>query len=164
MNDPGQSLDDWLTLTEAAARTGHTREALRQRVRRKKLPATMGNDKVLRVHARDLADLPPLDESTDDPGHVQDATVGVALDSMAATLAVLRTDLVQARTALDTALANRLADHGRAERAEERAKAEADRAAAAEARLARVEAELAEVRTLWIVRIIRAWRQRGESM
>ena len=158
MDNPGQSPDGWMTLTEAAARTGHTREALRQRVRRDTLPHTKGNDGVLRVHIRDLADLAPPDESTADPGHLGDAALGAALDTLAATVADLRADLVHARSALDTALVDRLADHGRAERAEERAKAEADRAAVAEARLTRAEADLAELRTPWMVRIIRAWR------
>ena len=158
MDKPGQPPDGWLTLTAAAAQTGHAREALRQRVRRGKLAVMKGNDGVLRVKAADLVGLPPPDNTPDDPGHVQGAAIDVALDTLAATIDDLRTDLVQARTDLDTARNDRLADHGRAERAEERAKAEADRAAMAEVRLVRVEAELADARTPWMVRIIRAWR------
>ena len=50
-NGPG-----WLTLTEAAARTGYSRDALRQRIRRGKLSASKGNDGQLRVQARDLGE------------------------------------------------------------------------------------------------------------
>ena len=155
--------DTWLTLTEAAARTGHTREAIRQRIRRRKLPATKGNDGHLRVRMRDLADLPPPDVSADDhgqPGGVtRDATVVVPL----ATLADLRTTVDDLRTTLvatlDKAQADRLVDHGRAERAEAQAAAAAARATLAENRLAAVEATLAEARTPWAVRVIRAWRR-----
>ena len=54
-----------LTLTEAAARTGYSRDALRQRIRRGKLSASKGNDGQIRIHARDLGDLPPADLSVD---------------------------------------------------------------------------------------------------
>lgn len=161
MDNPGQPPDGWLTLTEAAARTGYTREALRQRVRRDTLAAVKGNDGVLRVKAADLADLPPPDEAPDNQGQPGDATTVVALDVLAATVADLRADLGRMRTTLDTAVADRLDSHGRAERAEGRAVAEASGAAAAEVRLAVVEAALAEARTPWTVRIIRAWRSRG---
>ena len=155
--------DTWLTLTEAAARTGHTRDAIRQRIRRRSLPATKGNDGQLRVQARDLADLPPPDMSADDPGQpanvTPDATPGVLL----ATLADLRTTVDDLRTTLaatlDKARADHLADHGRAERAEAQAAAEATRANTLEVRLAVAEAALAEARTPWAVRVIRAWRR-----
>lgn len=158
MADRGQPPDEWLTLTEAAARTGHTREALRQRVRRETLPATKGNDGVVRVHLRNLADLPPPDESMVDHGQADD----VALDVLIATVADLRADLGRTRTALDTAVTDRLADHGRAVRADVLAVAEARRADAAEAKLTAAEAALAEARTPWAVRIIRAWRRPAE--
>ena len=160
MADHGQPPDELLTLTEAATRTGYTREALRQRVRRGTLPATKGNDGVVRVHPRDLADLAPPDESTADHGQYDDVTAAVALDVLVATAADLRADLERTRTALDTAAADRLADHGRAARADAVAAAEARRADVAEARLAAVETALAEARMPWAVRIIRAWRSR----
>ena len=160
MADHGQPPDEWLTLTEAAAWTRHTREALRQRVRRETLPATKGNDGVLRVHLRDLADLPPPDESTADHGQLDDGATAVAVDVLAATVADLRADLGRTRTALDIANADRLAVHGHVVRADAIAAAEAKRADAAEARLAAAEAALTEARTPWGVRIIRAWRSR----
>jgi len=162
MVDHGQPPDGWLTLTEAAARTGHTREALRQRVRRETLPATKSNDGIVRVHLRDLADLPPPDESTADHGQPDDAATGVALDALIATVADLRADLGRTRTALDTATADHLVDRGRAAHAEALAVAEARRADLAEVRLAAAEAALAEARTPWAVRIIRAWRRTAE--
>ena len=167
---PGQPPDgQWLTLTDAAARCGHTREALRQRVRRGNLRVIKGNDGRLRIHARDLTDLPPPDVSADDPGQTPDttrdatgddpgqhgdATVDATLDILAATLA----DLARTRTVLDVVQADHLADRGRAERAEAQAAAEARRADAAEARLAAAEAALTEARLPWIVRVVRAMR------
>lgn len=158
MADHGQPPDGWLTLTEAAARTGYTREALRQRVRRETLPATKSNDGVVRVHMRDLADLPPPDESTADHGQPDDVAMGVALDALIATVADLRADLGRTRTTLDTTTADYLADRGRTAHAEALAVAEARRADTAEARLSVAEAALAEARTPWAVRIIQAWR------
>ncbi len=149
--------DGWLTLTEAAAHTGHTREALRQRIRRRSLAASKGNDGQLRVQARDLADLPPPDPTVADPGQHDGAALDATLDVLTATVADLRADLERTRTALDKAQADRLADHGRAERAEAQATAETARATLAENRLATVEAALAEARTPWAVRVIRAW-------
>lgn len=157
----GQPPDDqWLTLTDAAARYGYTREALRQRVRRGRLRAIKGNDGQLRVQARDLADLPPPDVSGVNPGQHDNATVDVALDVLTSTVADLRTDLERTRMALDAALADRLAEHGRAKRAEAQTVAEASRAAVAEARLAVAETALVEARQPWIVRVIRAVRAR----
>jgi hypothetical protein len=83
----------------------------------------------------------------------------MTMDILAATVADLRTELGRARSALDKAMADRMDDHGRAERAEARATAEAARAVVAEARLATVDAELAEMRRPWTVRLIRAWRR-----
>lgn len=162
----GQSGDaGWLTLTEAAARSGHSREALRQRVRRGKLRSQKGNDGVLRVHAAELADLPPPEDSSEDNGASlddrQDAVEAVlrsTMDDLRATVDNLRTDLERTRTALDKAQADRLDDHGRAERAEAQAAAEAARAETAERRLAAAEAALAEARTPWAVRLVRAIR------
>lgn len=157
----------WLTLTEAAARSGYSREAIRQRIRRGKLVATKGNDGQLRVQARDLEDLPPLDQSTDDQEQPGDDPRDVALDFLQSTVADLRTtvndlgqQLEKARTALDVAQTDRLNDRGRAERAEAQATASAERATAAEARLAVMEASLAEAVTPLLIRMIRAVRGR----
>jgi hypothetical protein len=173
MDNHGQPAPDgWITLTEAAARSGHSREALRQRVRRGSLAARKGNDGVLRLDPRDLADLPPPDASMVDRQDESDESKADRVDEFAATLAVLgetvadlRADLVRTRTALDTAQADRLADHGRAERAEAQATAEREklaaetaRASAAEARAVAAETALAEARTPWLVRVIRAAR------
>lgn len=98
------------------------------------------HDGQLRVRARDLADLPPLDVSGADPGQHDGAALNATLDVLAATVADLR------------------ADHGRAERAEAQAAAESARADAAEARLTAAESALAEARQPWIVRVIRAMR------
>lgn len=150
--------DLWMTLTEAAHRSGHTREALRQRVRRGTLPATKGNDGQLRIQTRDLADLPPPDATMDDQGQGDDATTEAALAVLVATVADLRADLRHTRTTLETALDDRMADHGRAERAEAQARAEMARAAKAETQLLAVETALAEARLPWVIRVIRAIR------
>jgi len=162
-SDPGQS--GWLTLTEAARRSGHSREALRQRVRRGRLRSQMGNDGQLRVREQDLADLPPT--STDDQGDSAPAVPETVLDVLRATVDDLRSalndtrqDLERTRTTLDAAQADRLVDRGRAERAEAQAEAASARAAAAEARLAAAEAALAEARTPWTVRVVRGLRPR----
>jgi hypothetical protein len=159
--------DSWLTLTEAAERTGHTREAIRARIRRGSLPATKGNDGQLRVQARDLADLAPPDEATDAAmdghGPEEDAAVDATAAVLLSTVAGLRTAVDELRTTLaatvDKALADRVADHGRAERAEAQVVAERERTTLAETRLATTEAALAEARTPWAVRVIRAWRR-----
>lgn len=154
-----------LTLTEAAAHTGYTREALRQRIRRGSLAATKGNGGILRIHRRDLDDLPPPDQSTDDQednqGQAGETAMDAALAVLTATVVDLRADLIHMRTTLDTAQADRLVDHGRAAQAEAHAAAEAARATVAETRLAKVEAELVQARTPWAVRVIAAWRNRG---
>lgn len=154
--------DAWLTLTEAAARSGYTREAIRQRIRRHKLPASKGNDGQVRVRARDLADLPPPGLSTHDPGQTADVTTDAALAVLLATVDDLRTTVDNLRTTMVTTADKALVDHGRAERAEAQAIAEAARATRAEARLAAAEIALAEARTPWAVRIIRAWRRSQE--
>src|SRR3954468_12381629 len=94
---PGDS-PGWLTLTEAAARTGYSCDALRQRIRRGKLSANKGNDGQIRVQARDLSDLPPADLAVDDQGQPDDASLVVALDVLRATVDDLRTDLGRTRT------------------------------------------------------------------
>jgi hypothetical protein len=159
----------WLTLTEAAARTGYSRDALRQRVRRGKLRFIKGNDDMLRVDALQLADLPPSNTPEATPGPATD----VSRDNMLAYIADMiqentellketRVDLETARdrlrSDLDRAQFDRLDDRGRAERAEARAEAEARRANAAERRLEAAEAALAEARTPWTVRVLRALR------
>jgi hypothetical protein len=155
----------WLTLTEAAARTGHSREALRQRVRRGKLRAQKGNDGVMRVDAQALADLPPPESPGDDHAVSVDGMNDTVLDLLQVALDDLRVSLDReksehgrTRAALDKALDDRLDDHGRAERAEAQVKAEARRADEAERRLAATEAALAEARTPWTVRVLRALR------
>lgn len=155
----------WLTLTEAATRSGHSREALRQRVRRGKLRSHKGNDGVQRVDALELADLPPPDGPGDDHGQsgvdpesaVQDI-LQATVDDLRSDRDRLKNDLERARTALDNVQADRLDAHGRAERAEAEKEAEARRASEAERRLAVAEAALAEARTPWVVRVVRALR------
>jgi len=169
MDDIQPPSDAWMTLREAAARTGHTKDAIRQRVRRRSLAATKGNDGVVRVSARDLTDLPPPDASLDaTPNATIDDHGRPTADAMAATLDGLRTtldrtldDLGHTRSALDAARADHLVAHGRAERAEAEAAACRARADAAEERVASVELALTEARTPWAVKVIRAVRGRG---
>lgn len=133
---------EWLTLTEAAARSGYSREALRQRVRRGSLASQRRNtDGQIVVRAADLADIPPAEIATpDDRGRLEDATEVVALavlretvDDLRLTVADLNADLGRTRTALDAAHAASLVDRGRAERAEAEAAAAATRVATGEA-------------------------------
>ena len=138
---PGLSADGWLTLTEAAARTGHTREAIRQRIRRGSLRAVKDNSGVLRIGARDLADLPPLDATTDDQGDANDTATDAALAVLVATVADLRADLGQTRTALDAALT----DRGRSEQEREEARV---RAASAEGEAKTLREALVEARAI----------------
>jgi len=166
MDEP---LDGWLTLTAAAARTGHTREAIRQRVRRGVLRATKGNDGVLRVTVRDVVMIPTPDVSSSNPGQDAGDTPVIALavltatmDDQRTTIADQRTALDGLRTALDKAHADHLVDRGRAERAEAQAAAEGGRATVTEARLVAAEIALAEARTPWAIRVIRAWRRSQE--
>ena len=139
---PGQNADPWPTLTEAATRTGHTREALRQRVRRGRLRAVRGNDGMVHVDPSGLADLPPPGATTDD----QVDEIALSVDVLVATVADLRADLVTARSTLDEANAGRLVDRGRAERAEAERDAAAARTSAVEADLASARAELVAAR------------------
>jgi hypothetical protein len=155
----------WLTLTEAASRSGHSREALRQRIRRGRLPSTKDNQGQLRIRPEDLADLPPPDASTDDQVQQESEAEGVALDVLRTTVDDLRTtvnkleqDLERARLSADKAAVDRLADHGRAERAEAQATAEKGRAERAEARATAAEAALVEARTPLVLRLVRALR------
>jgi hypothetical protein len=167
-DDHGQTQDaPWPTLTEAAARTGYTREALRQRMRRGKLRAIKDNTSTLRLDPRDLADLPPPDQAVGDHSQPENDSRDVALDVLGATVADLRSildnlrqDLERTRLDLGQAQRHRLDDHGRAERSEAEAATERARAERAEARLAAAEAALAEVRTPLILRIIQAVRGR----
>lgn len=162
-DNPGPSPDGMLTLTDAAAHTGYSREALRQRVKRGSLLAIKGNDGMLRVHRRDLADLPPPDETVDDQRQADRATADAALAILVATMSDLRVDLERTRSTLNAAWVDRTVDHERAVRAEEKAKAEAARAIAAETRLAAAEAALAEARMPWAVRVISAWWNREKA-
>ena len=141
---PGRPPDGWLTLTEAAARTGHTREAIRQRVRRGSLRAVKGNDGVLRLDTRDLADMPPPDataaDQEADQGDAGSASTVATLADLVATVADLRTTADTTRMALDKSHTDHLADRGRAERAEAQVEAEAARVTVAEAREAEARA------------------------
>lgn len=165
MDDTEQPSDAWMTLREAAARTGHTKDAIRQRVRRRSLRATKGNDGVVRVSARDLADLPPPDAfpdaTTDDHGQAHMDALAATLDGLRTTLDKTMDNLGHTRSALDAARADHLVAHGRAERAEAEAAASRTRAEAAEARAANIELALSEARIPWAVKIIRAVRGRG---
>jgi len=169
MDDQGRmSGASWPTLTEAAARCGYTREALRLRVRRGKLRAIKGNDGVTRIDPAGLADLPPPDLSGDDQGRPEEAETPPSTDDHALTVDVLRAsldraldDLGQARSALDKAQEERLVDRGRAERAEASLEAEKGRAAGLEARVTSLEAALDEARLPWVVRVVRAVRRPG---
>jgi hypothetical protein len=155
----------WLTLTEAAARSGYTREALRLRVRRAIKKGTLsvqrGNDGTTRVEVQWVDDLPPWgkadgdrDVSMDDRGDDEADDFPVTLVALQATM----DDLRKARTDLDKAQADRLDAHGRAERAEAGKEASDRRADEAERRAAAAEAALAEARTPWVVRVVRAFR------
>jgi hypothetical protein len=145
---PGDA--EWLTLTEAAARSGHSREALRQRVRRGSLASQRRNtDGQIVVRASDVSDLPPPDAAPDELGRpadaVETATLDVlreALDDLRSTVNVLMQDLERTRSALADAQAGRLVDRGRAERAEAQAAAEILRADKAESRLSAAEEAL----------------------
>lgn len=172
MDDQGHMTGaSWPTLTEAAARSGYTREALRLRVRRRKLRAIKGNDGVVRLDPAGLEDLPPPELSgEDDQGRPEDGDRPETTDDQIMTLDVLRSaldraldDLGQARSALDRANDDRLVDRGRAERAEAWLEAERARVAGVEARLTTLEAELAEARLPWVVRVVRAMRRPGSK-
>src|SRR4051794_34699228 len=76
----------WPTLTEAAARSGYTREALRLRVRRGKLRAVKGNDGVTRIDPAGLADLPPPELSGDNQGRPEDGDQPETADDQLITL------------------------------------------------------------------------------
>ena len=169
---PEQSSEDWLTLRQAAARTGLTKDAIRHRVRRRTLAFSKSNDGVVRVSARDLADLPPPDPTDAGQGQATTPATPPATDTtmadLTAALAGLGTslertlaDLGRTMADLDDARTGQVASHGRAERAEAEAAAFKDRAEAAEARAAGVELALAEARTPWAVKVIRALRSRG---
>ena len=126
MDDQGRTTGaSWPTLSEAAAQTGYSLEALRFRARRGKLRGIKGNDGVTRLDPAGLADLPPPEQSTDDPGRSEEVEPQPTQDDLPTTLAVLRSsldkaldDLGQARSALDRSQEDRLVDRGRAERAE----------------------------------------------
>lgn len=128
MDDPWPTTDSLLTLTEAAAHTGHTREALRQRVKRGSLQAVKGNDGQVRVHLRDLADLLPPDETGVDPGQPSDATTDPALVVLVATVADLRADLGHTRSTLDKTVADHLVNLGQAQERANQAITERDQA------------------------------------
>ena len=160
------AVDGLYDLPEAAKLTGLTVDALRKRASRGKLEQIKGNDGVVRVRLT-TADLAAIGRETS--SHGPDMSGLVELHERAAkaegeaitlrdTLARMERQADAATSLADVRLEALSAALLRTATIEERAKAEADRAAAAEARLVRVEAELAEVRTPWMVRIIRAWR------
>ena len=162
MDDRDRPRDDLglLTLTEAAARSGHTRIALRQRVRRGSLPATKGNDGIVRLRATDVDGLPPPDATTDDHEQPEAEAMGAALDVLRSTVDDLRADRDRTRTALDATRDELAAERLRVALAEERTTATTARTAMAEARLAAAEAALAEARIPVVLRVIAAIRGR----
>ena len=162
MDDRDRPRDDpgLLTLTEAAARSGHTRIAIRQRVRRGSLPATKGNDGVVRLRTADVDGLPPPDVAGDDHDQPEAEAMGVALDVLRSTVDDLRSDRDRMRTALDETRDELAAERLRAALAEERTMAATARTTVAEARLAMAEAALAEARVPLVLRIMGAIRGR----
>lgn len=128
MDAPRPTTDSLLTLTEAAARTGHTREALRQRVKRGSLQSMKGNDGQVRVHLRDLGDLPPPGEIGVDPDQANNATTDVTLAVLFATVADLQADLGRTRSTLDKAVADHLVDLGQVQERAAQAITERDQA------------------------------------
>jgi len=173
MDDLGHDGRGWPTLSEAAARSGYTREALRLRARRGKLKVLKDNTGQIRVDPRALADLPPPDTTLDDHGQPGDGSESLTPDDLRATLDVLRStlddlrvNLGQARSDLAQAQSDRLVDRGRAERAEAEAAIEKGRREAAEAAIAvererreKAEADLEKARTPWLLRTIRELRK-----
>ena len=169
MDDRDRPRDDpgLLTLTEAAARSGHTRIALRQRVRRGTLPSIKGNDGVVRIRAADVDGLPPPDAATDDQDQPEAEAVAAALDAMRQAMDDTRADrdrawssLDHVRSDLEAARSSLAAESLRAALAEEKAMAATTRTAMAEARLAAAEAALAEARVPLLLRVIAALRRR----
>ena len=154
MNDPGL-----LTLTAAATRSGHTRAALRQRVRRGTLSAVKGNDGILRVRSEDIDGLPPSEATTDDHEQPEDPMV-MAMDILRTNADELRDDRDRAVSSLDATRDELTAERLRAALAEERAGAAVAQAVAAEARLAAAEAALAEAHVPLVLRVIAALRRR----
>lgn len=165
----------WLSYSELATARGISKASATRLAFRKGWPRRTGNDRQARVAVPPAAQVPSSDDTPviihdiirDDTPDAMDgdtmadaAATGAAVAVLVAVVAELRADLGQARSALDVAVADRLADHGRAERAEAQTAAEAARATLAEARLASTEAALVEARQPWIVRVIRAVRPR----
>ena len=157
--DPGL-----LTLTQAAARCGYTRAALRQRARRGSLPSVKGNDGLIRLRASDVDALPPpdadVDMDADDQDQPEGEGVGEAMDLLRSIVADLRDDRDHMRTGLDAARDELSAERIRTAQAEAQAAAAAARMAAAEALLAAAEAALAEARVPLVLRIVAAIRRR----
>ena len=158
MDDPRPTIDNLLTLTDAAAHTGHTREALRQRVKRGSLQAVKGNDGQVRVHLRDLADLPAPDETGVDQGQPSNATADAALAVLVATVADLKADLGQARSTLNKVVADHLVSLGQAQERADQAIAKRDQASQ-QCVEARERASLAELE----VRLVREQLAKAED-
>lgn len=149
MNDQLDDQPRLMTLLEAAEATGLTVEALRQRIKRGKLRAIRGNDRLLRVYLRptELAVLRP-DEKTGQPvGHQQDLTGHSAEDAVA--IKALEGAIAALREAQERAEAQIQRERERGDReataralAEGRAAAEAERAERAEKEAAALRREL----------------------
>lgn len=149
-----------LTLTEAAARSGYTRAAIRQRVRRGTLPSTKGNDGVVRIRVGDLDGLPPPDAAADDQDQPEVEATMAAMDVLRSTVDDLRDDRDRARIALDAARDELAAERLKSALAEEKTAAATARATVAEARLTTAEAALVQARTPLVLRILAAIRRR----
>jgi len=141
-----------VTLTEAAARTGYSRAALKQRVQRGRLPAIKGNDGVLRVRVADLDCLPPMSPQSPDDTETE------ALQHPALFLSVLdrlRDDAVSSGMILEQARKEAEEARGHVARLEERLTAAGQREGELRARLDRAEATIAELQRPWLARL---WR------
>src|SRR4051812_14253227 len=145
-SEPGQ--EPWLTLTEAARRTGRHPDALRAMIRRGKLDGRKGNagQWLVRMTARMLAESTAESDSAARP-------------DMADVVAELRQEVLEVRVAAARTEAER--DSAVAVLAEVRATlAEARELHTAErARADRLEAALAEARRPWLARLLAALRR-----
>jgi len=144
--------EDTVTLTEAAKLTGHSREALRLRVRRGKLEARKGNDGILRIERWRLNQLPPPD--AEDADADREDGPGSSLVEVVEVVTMLRKDLEQARTTADDLRqdVNRIQQEAVNHRVG-REVAEA-RNELLEIQVATLRAELMEARKPWIKRVL----------
>ncbi|TPG37940.1 hypothetical protein EAH89_29780 [Roseomonas nepalensis] len=128
-----------LTLAEAAPLAGLTLEALRLRVRRRRLPAKKDNEGRITVALGDVLDLRPRGPTKTGPSSP------AVPDDAADALALAEADLAQEQEARLRAEADRDGERRRAE--------------SAEARVRVLEEELREGRTPLLLRLVRAWRR-----